>query len=210
MEPFTGIYFDGHFYADVAEGGMTLLSEISFTATLNYVISDQSKLNTMFGGQLPVDILKREASLSVERVFTKLFEGGCSLDELKYKTATQASTVLQESNFSDWEGRAGVRLTGISDMVITLDPSTEKMLSNMAAMNSVPAPAPTASAPSGSWKCTCGAVSNGNFCPDCGSRKPVSAPLYQCDKCGWKPEDLHNPPNFCPECGDIFNENDAK
>ena len=60
MEPFTGIHFDGHFYADVAEGGMTLLSEISFTATLNYVISDQSKLNTMFGGQLPVDILKRE------------------------------------------------------------------------------------------------------------------------------------------------------
>jgi ribose 5-phosphate isomerase len=77
MEPFTGIYFDGHFYADVAEGGMTLLSEISFTATLNYVISDQSKLNTMFGGQLPVDILKREASLTVERAFTKLFEGGC-------------------------------------------------------------------------------------------------------------------------------------
>ena len=163
MEPFTGIHFDGHFYADVAEGGMTLLSEISFTATLNYVISDQSKLNTMFGGQLPVDILKREASLSVERAFTKLFEGGCSLDELKYKTATQASAVLQESNFSDWEGRAGVRLTGISDMVITLDPSTEKMLSKMAAMNSVPAPAP-----SGGWKCTCGAVSNGNFCPECG------------------------------------------
>ena len=108
MEPFPGIHFDGHFYADVAEGGMTLLSEISFTATLNYVISDQSKLNTMFGGQLPVDILKREASLSVERAFTKLFEGGCSLDELKYKTATQASAVLQESNFSDWEGSRGV------------------------------------------------------------------------------------------------------
>ena len=210
MESINSIQFDGRFNTEVMQGTYKLFTEVKFTAILNIEIADPDKFNTMFGGQLPVDILKREASLSVERVFTKLFEGGCSLDELKYKTATQASAVLQESNLSDWEGRAGVRLTGISDMVVTLDPSTEKMLSNMAAMNSVPAPAPTAPAPSGSWKCTCGAVSNGNFCPDCGSRKPVSAPRYQCDKCGWQPENPHNPPKFCPECGDIFNENDAK
>ena len=210
MGSFAGIQFDGHFYANVVQSGLTLFSEISFTATLNYEVADQSKLDTMFGGQLPVDILKKEASLAVERTFTNLFESGCALDELKKKTETQIDLALQDSFFSDWEGRAGVRLTEISDMVITLDPSTEKMLSTMAAMNSVPAPAPTAPAPSGSWKCTCGAVSNGNFCPDCGSRKPVSAPLYQCDKCGWKPEDLHNPPKFCPECGDAFNDADVK
>ena len=60
------------------------------------------------------------------------------------------------------------------------------------------------------WKCACGAVNKGKFCQNCGSPKPAGAPLYQCDKCGWKPEDPHNPPKFCPECGDIFNENDAK
>ncbi len=60
------------------------------------------------------------------------------------------------------------------------------------------------------WKCACGAVNKGKFCPECGAKKPEGAPLYQCDKCGWKPEDPHNPPKFCPECGDIFNENDAK
>ena len=58
------------------------------------------------------------------------------------------------------------------------------------------------------WTCSCGAVNKGKFCPECGSRKPEGAPLYQCDKCGWKPEDPHNPPKFCPECGDIFDEND--
>ncbi len=60
------------------------------------------------------------------------------------------------------------------------------------------------------WTCSCGAVNKGKFCPNCGQKKPEGAPLYQCDKCGWKPEDPKNPPKFCPECGDIFNESDAK
>ncbi|MBR4048900.1 MAG: SPFH domain-containing protein [Clostridia bacterium] len=60
------------------------------------------------------------------------------------------------------------------------------------------------------WTCSCGAVNKGKFCPNCGQKKPEGAPLYQCDKCGWKPEDPHNPPKFCPECGDRFDENDAK
>ncbi|MBQ4645327.1 MAG: SPFH domain-containing protein [Clostridia bacterium] len=60
------------------------------------------------------------------------------------------------------------------------------------------------------WTCSCGAVNKGKFCQNCGSQKPAGAPLYQCDKCGWKPADPHNPPKFCPECGDIFDVNDAK
>ena len=58
------------------------------------------------------------------------------------------------------------------------------------------------------WTCACGAVNQGKFCQQCGSKKPEGAPLYKCDKCGWTPEDPHNPPKFCPECGDIFDEND--
>lgn len=60
------------------------------------------------------------------------------------------------------------------------------------------------------WSCSCGNINKGNFCTNCGSKRPANAPLYQCDKCGWKPEDPQNPPKFCPECGDIFNENDIK
>lgn len=60
------------------------------------------------------------------------------------------------------------------------------------------------------WTCQCGTVNQGKFCMNCGSPKPTGAPLYKCDKCGWQPEDPHNPPKFCPECGDIFDDNDAK
>ncbi len=60
------------------------------------------------------------------------------------------------------------------------------------------------------WTCSCGAVNKGKFCPECGAKKPEGAPLYQCDKCGWKPEDPKNPPKFCPECGDTFDSNDIK
>ena len=58
------------------------------------------------------------------------------------------------------------------------------------------------------WTCSCGAVNKGKFCQNCGAKKPESAPLYRCDKCGWEPEDPKNPPKFCPECGDPFDEND--
>ena len=60
------------------------------------------------------------------------------------------------------------------------------------------APVPTFGAP----------VPESKFCPQCGAKKPEGAPLYKCDKCGWTPEDPHNPPKFCPECGDLFDDND--
>ena len=60
------------------------------------------------------------------------------------------------------------------------------------------------------WTCACGAVNKGKFCPECGAKKPEGAPLYQCDKCGFKPEDPHNPPKFCPECGDRFDSSDIQ
>ena len=54
-------------------------------------------------------------------------------------------------------------------------------------------PAPAASG----WKCSCGAVVTGKFCPECGSKKPesVQAGSWQC-KCGATAAG-----KFCPECG---------
>ena len=59
-------------------------------------------------------------------------------------------------------------------------------------------------APTGSWKCACGSVNTGKFCAECGARKPA----YRCNKCGWQPEDPSKAPKFCPECGDRFDASD--
>ncbi|MFI3173355.1 MAG: SPFH domain-containing protein, partial [Eubacteriales bacterium] len=61
---------------------------------------------------------------------------------------------------------------------------------------------------SNEWTCACGTTNTGKFCMECG--QPASPKTFQCDKCGWKPEDQTKVPKFCPECGDIFDEHDRK
>lgn len=47
----------------------------------------------------------------------------------------------------------------------------------------------------GSWTCSCGAVSQGKFCTNCGSKKPEPAGSWTCN-CG-----AANTGNFCTNCG---------
>ena len=58
------------------------------------------------------------------------------------------------------------------------------------------------------WTCGCGANNKGKFCSECGAKKPAGIPQYKCDKCGWEPADPSKPPKFCPECGDPFDDGD--
>lgn len=199
MNGFTEIQFDGHFYANVIQGTYKLFTEVKFTAALEYEIADANKFNTMFGGQIPVDIIKQNASLTAEMMFTRLFAEGCSVDELKYKADTQAALILQDSAFADLEARAGIRATAINNMLVEIDPKTEKTLSTIAAMNSAavhaptPTPAPTP-APQGNavWQCACGNSNSGKFCTECGTKKTED---WVCS-CG-----NTNKGKFCTECG---------
>lgn len=55
----------------------------------------------------------------------------------------------------------------------------------------------TAAPEQNSWKCSCGAVATGKFCPECGAKRPepVPAGAWKC-KCGATATG-----KFCPECG---------
>ena len=57
------------------------------------------------------------------------------------------------------------------------------------------------------WKCSCGVVNSSKFCIECGKAKPS---LYRCNKCGYEPKNITEPPKFCSECGDIFDDNDKQ
>ena len=54
------------------------------------------------------------------------------------------------------------------------------------------------------WKCTCGTENNGNFCSNCGKRKQDCENIYKCQKCGFEIKNPSNPPKFCPECGSLL------
>ncbi len=68
-------------------------------------------------------------------------------------------------------------------------------LFQMGAQQPAPAPAPAPQmAPQGAqWTCSCGAVNNGNFCTQCGSKRPAAG--WTCS-CG-----AVNTGNFCSQCG---------
>lgn len=78
-----------------------------------------------------------------------------------------------------------------------------------AAMGATVAAKPAQAADDGRWICACGSVNTGNFCGNCGAKRPEKKRVFRCDKCGWTPEDPTHPPKFCPNCGDPFNAGDA-
>ncbi|HJA71200.1 MAG TPA: SPFH domain-containing protein [Candidatus Lachnoclostridium stercoravium] len=65
---------------------------------------------------------------------------------------------------------------------------------NQTAMQQNQAAAAPQNGQPGSWTCACGAVNTGNFCPNCGAKRPDNGP-WTCS-CG-----AVNTGKFCPNCG---------
>ncbi len=115
--------------------------------------------------------------------------GGVNASQLFQMGATQ-QTAAQPQNANAWKCACGATASG-------------KFCPECGAKK------PEAKAAAG-WTCSCGAVNTGKFCAECGAKRPAGAPIYRCDKCGWKPEDPAHPPKFCPECGDPFDDQDIQ
>ena len=66
-------------------------------------------------------------------------------------------------------------------------------------------PAPQVSPAADGWKCACGTTVTGNFCPNCGAKKPEPKPAPGAWKCSCGATVTGN---FCPECGSKRPEED--
>lgn len=53
----------------------------------------------------------------------------------------------------------------------------------------------------GMWRCSCGSLNKGNFCANCGQKRPAMPQIKFCPNCGYHFSDLNETPKFCPNCG---------
>ena len=199
--------------------------------------------------------LKSEMLTALQPAFGKLSAMGIRYSALPAHTM-ELSQALNEVLAEKWGGRYGIEITSIGVSSVKASDEDEAMIKelqrnatlrnpSMAAAHLVNAQAeamqaaaqqPQTQAPTQTgWTCSCGAAENtgnfctecgakkpeenvcvcacgshnkGRFCPQCGKPKPAGVPQYRCDKCGWEPEDPTKPPHFYPECGDPFGDED--
>ncbi|MBQ7146967.1 MAG: SPFH domain-containing protein [Lachnospiraceae bacterium] len=94
----------------------------------------------------------------------------------------------------------GGAVAGLMGMGMTMN-TAGSQISNMYAMGQQAAQAaqaaPAAAPAAEGWTCpTCGTVSGGNFCPQCGTKKPAPPAGWICPTC-----QAENKGNFCAQCG---------
>lgn len=71
-------------------------------------------------------------------------------------------------------------------------------MNNQPQQSTAPAPTPAPAQQANGWTCACGTVNTGNFCSECGTKRPEVAKKHFCVNCG---NELKEGQKFCPECG---------
>ena len=103
------------------------------------------------------------------------FMGAASNANMQQMQMAQNQAAMQQSQAAMAQSRAAVQ-------------------QNQTAMQQNQAAAAPQNGQPGSWTCSCGAVNTGNFCPNCGAKRPDNGP-WTCS-CG-----SANTGKFCPNCG---------
>ncbi|MBQ6268003.1 MAG: SPFH domain-containing protein [Clostridia bacterium] len=99
-------------------------------------------------------------------------------------------------------GNEAGAMTGFMGMGMAMNAGGANNVGNLFAMGQQQQQQAAPAAPAAdSWKCACGTVVTGNFCPQCGAKKPEPKPApaadgWKCAKCGATATG-----KFCPECG---------
>ena len=171
--------------------------------------------------------LKTELLTALQPAFAKISDMGIRYSALPGHTMELADA-LNEVLSGKWRNLRGLEIVSFGVSSVKASEEDEKMIKElqrnaafmgmnmagqMGGMNAQnlyqmgaqqqaqPAPAPAApAAPTNGWTCSCGQSGiTGNFCPNCGSKKPEPKPAagsWKCPQCGATATG-----KFCPECG---------
>ncbi len=119
-----------------------------------------------------------------------------------YRDPTMAAATLvgaQADAMKTAAGNSAGAMTGFMGMGMAMNAGgmNAQNLFQMGQQQQQAEPAPAAAPAQDGWKCSCGAVAVGKFCPECGAKKPEPKPAggWTC-KCGALATG-----KFCPECG---------
>ena len=121
---------------------------------------------------------------------------GAQAEAMKTAAGNKSGAMMGFMGMGMAQQAGGMNATQLFQQVAQQDAARQQAA--MAAPAAPAAPAGAAQPAPGSWTCSCGATVNGNFCPQCGSKKPapkVETDTWKCS-CGATVSG-----NFCPECG---------
>ena len=119
-----------------------------------------------------------------------------------YRDPTMAAATLVDAQAEAMKtaaGNAGGAMTGFMGMNMAAGQGgmNAQSLFQMGQQQAAQQQTAPASTPAGGWKCACGHMATGKFCPECGAKKPEEKKAD-----GWKCACGHMATGkFCPECG---------
>ena len=103
---------------------------------------------------------------------------------------------MDESVFDEPIRRRGISLVGFVVESVTLDEESEKKSVPVQETPVQNEPVQNNNIQEGSWECpNCKKQVNGNFCPECGTKRVEQVFCSNCEK------KVEKGAKFCPECG---------
>ena len=181
-------------FARLSEMGLRPNQIIAYTADMEAAMNEalSSKWSSLRGLQV-VSIALGSVSLPEEDA--ELIKQLQRTAVMRNPTMAAATLVgAQADAMKAAASNKGGAMTGFMGMGMAMNAGGGMNAQNLFAMGQQQAPKQPAA---DSWKCSCGAIATGKFCPECGSKKPEPKPAdsWSC-KCGATATG-----KFCPECG---------
>lgn len=191
--------------------------DINVTCSVEYEYNTDGQGACAERSVLPIEELNKRFEESIKSdtdsvlmmAFARLTQENISYQQLQQKESAIAEILSQQLS-DTWKDRYGVEICSIKVSNIKASAQDEVLLLGhardyanaqepanlaqqlMAAINVKPQ--------NTSWMCSCGHVSTGKFCPECGSARPTDPKMgWKCAKCS-----TENKGKFCMECGSPF------